>query len=344
MTKKQSLQIFSLDNNTLTFHDEPGFQFAARWPYLPVHFNEGILLAQVLPLVFRKNAQGTLELGIMLTRKGKHVIQQGRWPVNIKPTLLAMYPFTWVNDSDNKAQLAYHSDALHFKGPGQKLVTSKKKPTQKLRSFLTQLKKVASAFNNTRRLLQELDQLDILSENGNYLILNKQPEPAVLDKLSPALKKLLQAHLNSLQHSIQDQPQQKAAAPAHASNQQVNEAVKAEAKTAGKEKTKKKKDSAKKKSKASDGDKAGKEKKKAKSSSERKKIKKPVKPTSVEGIIKQICDTYSVDAEALKGRKRSSNLTEARTSLAKESQQADMLEAMAEWLERSPNTLISWLR
>ena len=342
MTKKQAIQIFSLDNNTLKFHDEPGFQFAANWAYLPVHFNEGVLLAQALPLVFRKNSLGMLELGVMLTRKGKPVIQQGRWPINVKPTLLAMYPFTWANVGGNEAQLAYYADAAHFKGPGQKLVTSKKKPTQKLRAFLTQLKKVLNAFNATNKLLQELDQLDILSDNGDYLILNKQPDQSVLEKLSPALKQLLQAHLNSLQHGTPDQAAKpKADASAQESDQKSS---KAETDTVGKEKTKKKKDSTKKKAKAADSDKTAKEKKKAKNPSEKKKTKKSAKPKSVDDIINQVCDTFSVDAEALKGRKRSGNLTEARISLAEESQKADILEPMAEWLQRSPATLVSWLR
>ncbi len=344
MTKKQAIQIFSLDNNTLKFHDEPGFQFATNWAYLPVHFNEGVLLAQALPLVFRKNSLGMLELGVMLTRKGQPVIQQGRWPINVKPTLLAMYPFTWANVGGNEAQLAYYADAAHFKGPGQKLVTSKKKPTQKLRAFLTQLKKVLNAFNATNKLLQELDQLDILSENGDYLILNKQPDQSVLEKLSPALKQLLQAHLNSLQHGAPDQAKAKADTSAQESDQKSSKAVKADADTAGKEKAKKKKDSAKKKTKAADSDKIAKEKKKAKNPSEKKKTKKSAKPKSVDDIINQVCDTFSVDAEALKGRKRSGNLTEARISLAEESQKADMLEPMAEWLQRSPATLVSWLR
>lgn len=338
MTKKQAIQLFSLDNSTLRFHDVPGFQFAAHWHYLPVHYQEAVLLSQALPLVFRRNPAGALELDILLSRKGRHIIQQGQWPINVQPTLLAMYPFTWASIGKKEARLAYYPDAEHFNGPGQKLITSKNKPTQKLRHYLTQLQKVQAAFNATVQVLEELDKHELLTENGNYLLLTKQPEQAVLDQLSPALKKLLQAHINSLQHLTVQTP----AASQPKPTEKVDPPV-------SKEKAKKKKDASKKKAKAADGSKAEKEKKKAKEASGKKKAPakkktKAKKESGLESIIHQVCDTFSVNIEELKGRKRSGRLTEARIKLAEESKQSGLLEPMAEWLQRSPATLNSWLR
>lgn len=319
MTKKQAIRIFSLDNSTLRFHDVTGFQFAANWSYLPAHYHEAILLAQVLPLVFRRNPAGTLELGILLTRKGRHIIQQGHWPINIKPTLLSIYPFTWASIGDGQTRLAYYPDAEHFKGKGQKLVTSKKKPTQKLFGYLNQLKKIQSAFSSTANALMELDKHQLLSENGDYLILSQQPEQEVLEQLSPELKKLLQIHINSLKHIA---PDTVAAAAA------IQESPAKQKQGATKKKT------------AAKSKKTDKEKKK----SPAKKKAKTKKAGGLEGIINQVCDSFSVEIEELKGRKRSGNLTEARIKLAEESKQSGLLEPMAEWLQRSPSTLNSWLR
>jgi hypothetical protein len=304
MTKKQQIQLFSTDDSSLRFHEESGCHFAAKWPHIPVHIQEAIAFSQVLPLVFRKNAANELELSILLNRKGKPVItDNNQWPIKRVPALLNLYPFSWVTQGEEK-KLAYYADAPHFVGDGQKLITSKKKPTKKLRQYLDALQQTQAAFSATSKILEELNKQDILTESGSYWILSKQPEQTVIDELSPALKKLLQSHVNSLQHlAIQAQ---KAEKPAE-------------------KKTSKKAD------------------KKA-TTEKPAKAKKPKKKDGVQGIIDQVCQSLSVSSDEVKGRKRGEILTQARVQLAEKSKEAGHFDQMAEWLQRSPATLNSWLR
>ncbi len=327
MTKKQQIQLFSTDDSSLRFHEESGCHFAAKWPHIPVHIQEAIAFSQVLPLVFRKNLAGELELSILLNRKGKPVItDDNQWPIKRVPALLGLYPFSWVTQGEEK-KLAYYADAPHFVGDGQKLITSKKKPTKKLRQYLDALQQIQAAFSATSKILEELNKQDILTESGSYWILSKQPEQTVIDELSPALKQLLQSHVNSLQHlAIQaEKPAEKKASKKADKKADADSQSNTDSKAAKAEKSKK-----------------SASKKAAPAKSE--KAKKPKKKDGVQGIIDQVCQSFSVSSDEVKGRKRGEILTQARVQLAEKSKEAGHFDQMAEWLQRSPATLNSWLR
>lgn len=333
MTKKQQITLFSTDNSTLRFHDEVGYHFAAKWPHIPVHLQEALAFSQVLPLVFRKNAVGALEVNILLKRKGKSVItEDNQWPINVIPSLLSLYPFSWINQGKEK-NLAYYANAPHFVGAGQKLITSKKKPTKTLRKYLEASKNIQAAFNTTEKILEELDKCDILTANGPYLILSKQPEQAVIDELSPIVKQLLQSHVNSLQYLTTQE--NKAEKPVKKKkSKKTDKKLNAESKSSSDSKT-----ASVEKSKKSASKKVATEK-----PAKAKKSKKKEKKDSVQSIIDQVCQSLSVSSDDIKGRKRGDVLTQARIQLAEKSKEAGHFDQMAEWLQRSPATLNSWLR
>ncbi|WP_151704843.1 SapC family protein [Nitrincola alkalilacustris] len=223
---EQSVQLFSTDKHAdLRFHIETSFNYAREWPSVTIHHREAALLAGDLPLLFLRDGSGRLHLVVLLhDTKSSPINPQGRWVLKYTPAKLRFYPFTWVKQG-SESKLAVYHNAPHFKGKGEKLVTSRHKPTQRMRSILSHLQPVQAAFDETALLLEELKGLDLLKPMGlTFKAGDKQQQlnALIVDKvlykqhrtISPRLRRLLHLHLQSLsplmavleQNSVPEEP------------------------------------------------------------------------------------------------------------------------------------------
>lgn len=313
----QTVDMFSPDHDyDLRFHEESDLSFASQWPSVPVHIKEAVELSQSLPVVFRRNPTGTIEIIALFTCNGEHLIQSGQWGLKQQPELLQLYPFTWML-KQRDIKLAYYPQAPHFQGSGQKLLTSKGKPTRKLRDVINSLDRAQRAFSVTGQRMMELVRFDLLTPitvaqhvtlpQETYLVLKAPVADEVRSQLSPEVAHLLDCHSKSLR-----------LLPA------INGALTASAAVAPK----------------------AEEKKTERKKTAAKKVTPEAKAnaTGIETIIDSACTQFDVSRDDLQSRKRNDLLTQARNQLAAEAKAADSLKAMAAWLERSPATLNSWLK
>ena len=334
----QTVDLFSPDHDyDLRFHEEPDLSFASQWTSVPVHIKEAVELSQSLPVVFRRNPTGTIEIIALFTCNGEHLIKKGQWSLKQQPDLLQLYPFTWML-KQRDIKLAYYPQAPHFQGKGQKLLTSKGKPTRKLNEVIKGLDKAQSFFSVTGQRMMELVRFDLLTPvtvaqnvtlpQETYLVVREAISDEVREQLSPEVAHLLDCHVKSL-----------AQLPA------IN-GVAMTAPTATTAKTEAKAESSKK---AAPAKKAASKKAPAKATAEtaeKPKAKQPAAEAAgdIESIIDKACAQFEVSRDDLQSRKRNDLLTQARNQLAAEAKAADSLKAMATWLERSPSTLNSWLK
>ncbi|WP_176330086.1 SapC family protein [Oceanospirillum sanctuarii] len=341
----QTVDLFSPDHDyDLRFHEEPDLSFASQWTSVPVHIKEAVELSQSLPVVFRRNPTGTIEIIALFTCNGEHLIKKGQWSLKQQPDLLDLYPFTWML-KQRDIKLAYYPQAPHFQGKGQKLLTSKGKPTRKLNDVIKGLDKAQSFFSVTGQRMMELVRFNLLTPitvaqnvtlpQETYLVLKEPVSEEIRSQLSGEVAHLLDCHVKSL-----------ALLPA------INGALTASAEAAPK--AAEKKASAKK----AETKEAAEKKAPAKKASEKKASEKKTEPVKkaepkaaaansaagIDGIIDAACAKFEVSRDDLQSRKRNDLLTQARNQLAAEAKAADSLKEMAAWLERSPATLNSWLK
>ncbi len=331
----QTVDLFSPDHDyDLRFHEEPDLSFASQWASVPVHIKEAVELSQSLPVVFRRNLTGTIEIIALLTCDGEHLIRNGQWTLNQQPELLQHYPFSWIL-KQRDIKLAYYPQAPHFQGKGQKLLTSKGKPTRKLNEVIKGLDKAQSFFSATGQRMMELVRFNLLTPitvaqnvtlpQETYLVLQEPLSDDIRSQLSPEVAHLLDCHQKSL-----------ALLPA------INGALSAAGSTvAATEKP------ANKTSKKAASEKSSAKKAAAPKQADAKAKKAATQPAGAEGIDKIIdntCEQLGVSREDLQSRKRNDLLTQARNQLAAEAKAAGSLKEMAAWLERSPATLSSWLK
>lgn len=326
----QTVEMFSPDHDyDLRFHEEPDLSFASQWTSVPVHIKEAVELSQNLPVVFRRNPTGTIEIIALFTCNGDHLIQKGQWSLKQQPDLLQLYPFSWLLKRRD-IKLAYYPTAPHFQGPGQKLLTSKGKPTRKLNDVIQRLDKAQSFFSLTGQRMMELVRFNLLTPitlaqnitlpQETYLVLKDPLSEEVRSQLSGEVAYLLDCHVKSL-----------ALLPA------INGALAASAEAAPK--AAQKKAPAKKASEKKTPDKKTEPAKKAEP-----KAAATNNATGIDDIIDAACSKFEVSRDGLQSRKRNDQLTQARNQLAAESKAANCLKEMATWLERSPATLSSWLK
>ncbi|WP_169447900.1 SapC family protein [Oceanospirillum maris] len=319
--KNQTIDLFSPDHDHgLRFHEEPDLNFAHQWSSVPVHIKEAVELSKSLPVVFHRNPMGTIEIIALFTAHGDHLIKNGQWSLKQQPNLLRMYPFTWML-KQRDIKLAYYPQAPHFQGAGQKLLTSKSKPTRKLREVINDLDRAQRLFSVTGQRMMELVRFDLLmpitvAQNitlpqETYLILKEPVAEDIRSQLSPEVAHLLDCHVKSL-----------SLLPA------INGAVITDTSTT-----------------ANAAAPSKPEKVKAKPAKTKKAKAEDISGTvGIDHIIEQACIQFEVSRDDLQSRKRNNTLTQARNNLATEAKAASILKEMAVWLERSPATLNSWLK
>jgi len=346
--KNQTIDLFSPDHDHgLRFHEEPDLSFAHQWSSVPVHIKEAVELSKSLPVVFHRNPMGTIEIIALFTAHGDHLIKNGQWSLKQQPNLLKMYPFTWML-KQRDIKLAYYPQAPHFQGAGQKLLTSKSKPTRKLREVINDLDRAQRLFSVTGQRMMELVRFDLLmpitvAQNitlpqETYLILKEPVAEDIRSQLSPEVAHLLDCHVKSLSllpaingAIITDTGTAAAANTATPSKSEPSKPEKTKAKPAKAKPNTKKPDT----------------KKPANNTSEKAKKAKAENISGTVGIdhiIEQACIQFEVSRDDLQSRKRNDTLTQARNNLATEAKAASILKEMAVWLERSPATLNSWLK
>lgn len=336
----QTVDLFSPDHDyDLRFHEEPDLSFASQWTSVPVHIKEAVELSQSLPVVFRRNPTGTIEIIALFTCNGEHLIKKGQWSLKQQPDLLDLYPFTWML-KQRDIKLAYYPQAPHFQGKGQKLLTSKGKPTRKLNDVIKGLDKAQSFFSVTGQRMMELVRFNLLTPitvaqnvtlpQETYLVLKEPVSEEIRSQLSGEVAHLLDCHVKSL-----------ALLPA------INGALTASAEAAPKAPEKKApakkaetKEAAEKKAPA----KKAPEKKAEPAKKAEPKAAAASSAAGIDGIIDAACAKFEVSRDDLQSRKRNDLLTQARNQLAAEAKASDSLKEMAAWLERSPATLNSWLK
>lgn len=331
----QTVDLFSPDHDyDLRFHEEPDLSFANQWTSVPVHIKEAVELSQSLPVVFRRNPTGTIEIIALFTCNGEHLIKKGQWSLKQQPDLLQLYPFTWML-KQRDIKLAYYREAPHFQGKGQKLLTSKGKPTRKLNEVIKGLDKAQSFFSVTGQRMMELVRFNLLTPitvaqnvtlpQETYLVLKEPVSDEISVQLSPEVAHLLDCHVKSL-------------SLLPAINGALSTPVEAAPKVAKKKSPEKKAEPQKAPAKKAPARKAEPAKK------AQPKAAKTNEAAGIDAIIDAACAKFEVSRDDLQSRKRNDLLTQARNQLAAESKASDNLKAMAAWLERSPATLNSWLK
>lgn len=311
-------EVLSLERHrSLRFHKANNFAFAADWLYVPVHHKEASRLARQFPVLFYPLPNGGVMPCMLLKSKRKAAFTpQLNWQGSVLPDVMRLYPFGFSKQANGRGSLAVYPEAPHFVGKGEKIITSKGKPTQRLRGIIKQLAPVEKAFDQTQPLMKELLALKVLEpvtfsvkkSDGTRarIALLACPDTSVLknQSLSPALRTLLYVHQQSCrslfkQIKTADAPEQSAEAkPAKGKNKPA-------AKSAAK-------------STASD-------------------------TVDVKDMIKSACDRFGVSLDDLRSRKRSDAIKRAREALATDASACDCLPELAIQLERSVDTIKKWV-
>lgn len=206
----KSLQLYSptQGNANLRFHMHESLNFMQQWPFLPVHRLEALRLYKQVPILFYKDHQGQLSLAALLYNEEGHVVKGPKQCVlSYLPVSFRLYPFSWI-DQDSATRIAIYSDAPHFQGEGEKLFTSKNKPTQRMRAILHHLGLARKEFINSRQLMKELEQKVVFqsvvinrvnqgqTERLGFLAVDQKS--INMDQLSNDLKDLIRIHVTSL--------------------------------------------------------------------------------------------------------------------------------------------------
>ncbi|MBR9830193.1 MAG: hypothetical protein GYB41_16410 [Oceanospirillales bacterium] len=193
----------------MRFHKANNFAFAANWLYVPVHNQEASRLARQFPILFYPLPNGGAMPCMLLKSKDKSAFStQMHWQGGILPDVLRLYPFGFHRDQ-KRSSLAVYPTAPHFRGNGEKIITSKGKPTRRLQGIIKALAPIQQAFDQTQPIMQELLALNVLQPVTFSLLradgtrarvsLLACPDTAVIKQqsLSPALRTLLYVHQQS---------------------------------------------------------------------------------------------------------------------------------------------------
>lgn len=304
-------------HGALRFHQASNFAFAAEWLYVPVHLREISRQVPRFPVLFYPLPQGGAMPCMLLTSKDKSALSaQLNWQGGVLPDVMRLYPFGVHRISGGNIPTVY-PDAPHFVGKGEKIITSKGKPTQRLQRIIKQLVPVQQAFDETRSVMKELLALDILQpvtftlshSNGKRrrVTLLACPDRSVLknNTLSPRLRTLLYVHQQSCRRLL-ERAQSAAVntvpapvpaaieAPEVAESEAVVEAVPGDT------------------------------------------------PNAVE-LVRKACEQFGVSIDDLRSRKRSDTIKRAREALAVDASACGCLADLAIQLERSVETVKKWM-
>ncbi|MBV0932283.1 SapC family protein [Marinobacterium weihaiense] len=282
----------------LKFHVANNFAFAADWLYVPVHYKEASRLGARFPVLFYPLPNGQAMPCMLLKSKDKSALSaQMHWQGGPLPDVLRLYPFGF-SQQQGRTHLSVYPEAPHFAGRGEKVITSRGKPTQRLRGIIKQLAPVQQAFDRTRPVMQELLALKVLQpitftlarRNGQRarITLLASPDASVIKTpgLSAAARTLLYVHQQSCRRLFQS------AAPAAADRQEAP-------------------------------------------------VDTSARP-DIETLIQATCERLGVSVEDVRSRKRSDTIKQARAALAARARDTDQLEALAEQLQRSVETVKKW--
>lgn len=295
-------------HGALRFHKATDFAFATDWLFVPVHYKEASRLSQSFPVLFYPLPNGGVMPCMLMKAEGKHAISANlAWQGSTVPDVIRLYPFG-VNETKGRSRLAVYPDAPHFEGKGEKIITSKGKPTQKLNRIIKQLSPIQKAFGETRVLMHELNELNVLQPlaytvtlaggERTRLKLLCCPDTAVLKKqsLSARLRTLLYVHQKSCRRMF-------ARAANTANKTDITEKTQVSETAPEPE----------------DGG------------------------LDLPTLIQNVCGRYDVSLDDLRSRKRSEEIKKAREALAAEANAGDCLKDLAIHLERSVETVKKWL-
>ena len=305
-------EILSVERHQgLKFHKAANFSFASRWISVPVHYKEAGRLGRDLPVFFVRTGKNSLMPCLLLKTPNKRALDgAGRWLPAAVPDVLRVYPFGWVKKG-NRSHLTLYPDAPHFNGGGEKLITSKGKPTQKLNKIRQVLTQVQAAFDETAPLMEELQALNVLQpfslslgsgEQKRSQVLWAVPDNLTKLKLSHRLRTLLYVHQQSARSLLQ-QVQGKDQAQVQVTDQAEVQA----------------------------------------SAKDSEQAPQPAAGTGVDQLLDQACQQFGVTLDDLRSRKRNDTIKQARTALVQQAVACDCLDAMAVRLERTVDTLKKWM-
>lgn len=282
----------------LKFHVANNFAFAADWLYVPVHAREVSRLAKRFPILFYPLSNGQAMPCMLLKSKENSAFSAHmHWQGGPLPDVLRLYPFGFSRQQ-GRTSLSVYPAAPHFVGKGEKILTSRGKPTQRLHGIIKQLAPVQQAFDRTGPVMQELLALKVLQpitftlarRNGQRarITLLACPDTSVIKTpgLSPAARTLLYVHQQSCRRLLQS------AAQASADGQEAPAVTSAR--------------------------------------------------PDIEALIQATCERLGVSVEDVRSRKRSEAIKQARAALAAQARDTDQLEALAERLQRSVETVKKW--
>lgn len=205
-----SLQLYSPQqhNAGLRFHMHESLDFMQQWFFLPVHRLEALRLHKQIPILFYKDHQGQIGMAALLYNNQGHVVKGPKHCVlSYLPVTFRLYPFSWI-DQGNASNIAIYSSAPHFQGSGEKLFTSKSKPTQRMQAILKHISMARAEFLKTQQQLQELTQkvkfkplVFNKTQHGEtqqvgFLVIDQ--ETVDIKSLSPELRDLVRVHVQSL--------------------------------------------------------------------------------------------------------------------------------------------------
>jgi len=307
-------------HGALRFHQASNFAFAAEWLYVPVHLREISRQVPRFPVLFYPLPQGGAMPCMLLKSKDKSALSaQLNWQGGVLPDVMRLYPFGVHRISGGNIPTVY-PDAPHFVGKGEKIITSKGKPTQRLQRIIKQLVPVQQAFDETRSVMKELLALDILQPvtltlsllNGKRrrVTLLACPDRSVLknNTLSPRLRTLLYVHQQSCRRLLE----RAQSTAANTVSTPVPAAIEAPA------------------------------------SAEPESAETVVEtmpdnvPSAVE-LVRKACEQFGVSIDDLRSRKRREEIKRARTALAADADVMGCIEDLAILLERSVSTVRAWI-
>ena len=204
-----SLQLYSTQQHAgLRFHMHESLDFMQQWLFLPIHRLEAFRLCKQVPILFYKDHRGQISLAALLVNSQGHVVKGSqRCELSYLPVTARLYPFSWI-DQDRSSNIAIYSNAPHFKGVGEKLFTSKSKPTQRMRAILKHIAMARAEYQKTQLLLQELVQYVKFkpfvlnkAQNGEMQqigFLTIDQDNINVEFLTPNLRDLVKIHAESL--------------------------------------------------------------------------------------------------------------------------------------------------
>lgn len=298
-------------HGALRFHKASNFAFAAEWLYVPVHLREISRQPPPFPVLFYPLPKGGAMPCMLLKGKGKSALTaQMNWQGGVLPDVMRLYPFGVHRISGGNIPTVY-PDAPHFGGKGEKIITSRGKPTQRLQRVIKQLVPVQQAFDETREVMQELLALNVLQPvkltlsypggKNRHMTLLCCPDRSILNNssLSPRLRTLLYVHQQSGRYLFGRLASEvKTGADAVPARAAIESAIVPEA--------------------ASET------------------------PSAIE-LVRKACKQFGVSIDDLRSRKRTDVIKRAREALAVDASACDCLADLAVQLERSVETVKKWI-